>query len=158
MTARAAIPLAEMLMLAAWLGAALLFTTVVAPAAFTALPSRTLAGAVVGRVLPALFYTGVVVGVAVFLLDTLGRTGTWTRASAGAVTAVACAIAQFIVGGRVERLRQQIAGPIDALAADDARRVSFGRLHAFSVGWLGIAILAALLALVLAARALQARR
>ena len=158
MTARTAVPLAQMLMLAAWLGAALLFTTVVAPAAFAALPSRTLAGAVVGRVLPALFYTGIAVGVVVFLLDTVASTGAWTRALAGAVTAVACAIAQIIVGGRIERLRQQIAGPIDALAADDSRRVAFGRLHAFSVGWLGIAILTALVALVLAARALQVRR
>jgi uncharacterized membrane protein len=34
--------------LAAWIGAALLVATVVAPAAFAVLPSRALAGAVVG--------------------------------------------------------------------------------------------------------------
>ena len=156
MTARAAVPLAEMLMLAAWLGAALLFTTVVAPAAFAALPTRTLAGAMVGRVLPALFYAGMAIGIAVFLLDAVGGTGAWLRACAGAFTAVSCAIAQFIIGGRIEQIRQS-AGPLEALALDDARRSAFGRLHAFSVGWLAIAIIAAVVALVLAARALPSR-
>ena len=157
MTTRAAVPLAEMLMLAAWLGAALLFTAVVAPAAFSALPTRTLAGALVGRVLPALFYAGMAIGLAVFVLDAVGGTGAWLRAFAGAVTAVSCAIAQFIIGGRIEQVRQQIAGPLEALAIDDARRSAFGRLHAFSVGWLAIAIIAAVVALVLAARAMPSR-
>lgn len=157
MTARATIPLTELVLLAAWLGAALLFAVVVAPAAFAALPTRTLAGALVGRVLPTLFYTGMAIGAAVFLLDALARTGAWRRASAGAAIAVACAVAQLIVGGRIERIRTEIAGPIDALAVDDARRVAFGRLHAFSVGWLALAILAALIALALAIRALHAR-
>jgi hypothetical protein len=48
--------------LSAWLGAAVLAATVVAPAAFAVLPTRSLAGALVGRVLPVLFYGGAVVG------------------------------------------------------------------------------------------------
>ena len=49
--------------LSAWLGAGLLFAAVVAPAAFRVLPSRALAGALAGAVLPVLFWTGAAVGV-----------------------------------------------------------------------------------------------
>jgi len=46
MTARG-VPMTEALLLAVWIGAALLFALVGAPAAFAVLPSRTLAGALV---------------------------------------------------------------------------------------------------------------
>jgi hypothetical protein len=158
MTTRAGVPITEALLLAVWIGAALLFTVVVAPAAFDVLPTRTLAGALVGRVLPILFYAGVVIGSAIVVLDLVGRTGAWSRAAAGAVSALACAVAQLVVGTRIDKLRAAISGPLEALAADDPRRLAFGRLHAISVAWLGIAMLAALVALVLAVRALQPRQ
>jgi hypothetical protein len=158
MTTRVGVPITEALLLAVWIGAALLFTVVVAPAAFDVLPTRTLAGALVGRVLPILFYAGVVIGSAIVVLDLVGRTGAWSRAAAGAVSALACAVAQLVVGTRIDKLRAAISGPLEALAADDPRRLAFGRLHAISVAWLGIAMLAALVALVLAVRALQPRQ
>src|SRR5690348_12015635 len=158
MTTRAGVPITETLLLAVWIGAALLFTLVVAPAAFDVLPTRTLAGALVGRVLPVLFYAGVVIGSVIVVLDLIGRTGAWGRAAAGAVSALACAVAQLVVGTRIDKLRSAIGGPLDALAADDPRRVAFGKLHAISVGWLGIAMLAAAVALVLAVRALAPRQ
>jgi hypothetical protein len=130
---------------------------VVAPSAFFVLPSRTLAGALVGRVLPVIFYAGVVIGAAIVVLDILGRTGAWSRTAAGAVSALACAVAQLVVGARIDRLRAAIGGPLEALAPDDPRRIAFGRLHAFSVGWLGLAMVAAVVALALAIRALQSR-
>jgi hypothetical protein len=157
MTARA-VPLTETLLLAIWIGAALLFTLVVAPAAFAVLPTRTLAGALVGRVLPVIFYAGVVIGSLIVLLDIAGRTGAWGRSAAGAVSALACAVAQLVVGTRIDRLRAAISGPLDALAGDDPRRVAFGRLHAISVGWLGLAMVAAVVALTLAVRALPPRQ
>ena len=158
MTARAGVPLTETLLLAVWIGAALLFTLVVAPAAFAVLPTRTLAGALVGRVLPVIFYAGVVIGSLIVLLDIIGRTGAWGRSAAGAVSALACAVAQLVVGTRIDRLRAAIGGPLDALAGDDPRRVAFGRLHAISVGWLGLAMVAAIVALTLAVRALPPRQ
>ena len=158
MTGRAGVPLTETLLLAVWIGAALLFTVVVAPAAFAVLPTRTLAGALVGRVLPAIFYAGVVIGSLIVLLDIIGRTGSWGRTAAGAVSALACAVAQLVVGTRIDRLRAAIGGPLDALAGDDPRRVEFGKLHAISVGWLGVAMLAAIIALTLAVRALPPRQ
>jgi len=149
------VPVTETLLLALWIGAALLFAIVVAPAAFSVLPTRTLAGALVGRVLPVLFYAGVVIGCVIVLLDLIGKTGSWGRTAAGAVSALACAIAQLVVGTRIDRLRAAIGGPLDALAADDPRRIAFGKLHAISVGWLGIALLAAIVALALAIRSLR---
>ena len=158
MTTRAGVPVTEALLLAVWIGAALLFTVVVAPAAFNVLPTRALAGALVGRVLPVLFYAGVVIGSVIVILDLVGRTGAWGRAAAAAVSALACAVAQLVVGTRIDKLRAAIGGPLDSLAADDPRRVAFGKLHAISVGWLGIAMLAAIIALILAVRALPPRQ
>lgn len=153
----------EIGLLAFWLGAAVLFAAVVAPAAFAVLPTRTLAGAIVARVLPTIFYAGIVAGAVVIALALRGdpaRDG-WRWAStetAGAVIIVACAVAQLLIGPRIERVRAAIEGPVDALPVGDPRRVAFGRLHAVSVGWLGLAMLAAAAGLVLAARAWQARR
>lgn len=146
---------AQVIVLALWLGAAIFVATVVAPAAFASLPSRALAGAVIGRVLPALFYAGICAGIAVALLDwravdAIRVTG---RASAGLVLAAACAVAQFIIGARIATVRASIGGSLDALPADDARRVAFGRLHGFSVLWLGVATMSAFVALVLSVRA-----
>jgi hypothetical protein len=158
MSVRAGVPLTETLLLAVWIGAALLFTIVVAPAAFSVLPTRTLAGALVGRVLPVIFYAGVVIGSLIVVLELIGRTGAWGRSAAGAVSALACALAQLIVGTKIDRLRAAIGGPLDALAIDDPRRVAFGRLHAISVGWLGLAMVAAINALALAVRAMSPRQ
>ena len=137
--------------LSAWLGATLLVATVVAPAAFAVLPTRTLAGALVGRVLPVLFYSGAVIGV---LVSLVGRTTTPSpgRVSAGAVMVAACLAAQLIVGPRIERIRLDAGRPIDQLAAGDARRTSFGRLHGASVLLLGVAGIAGCAALVLTLR------
>jgi hypothetical protein len=155
MIPRAGVPLTEVLLLTLWMGAAVLFIAVVAPAAFLVLPTRTLAGALVARVLPVIFYAGVVIGAAIVVLDIAGRTGAWGRTAAGALSALACAVAQLVVGTRIDRLRSAIGGPLEALAADDPRRAAFGRLHAFSVGWLAVAMIAAIVALALAIRALH---
>ena len=138
------------LLLAAWLGAATLFSAVVAPAAFAALPSRTLAGALVGRVLPVVFIAGIVVAAISLGLDRAGRGRMpGVRRAALVVIAIACGAAQFYVGPRIETVRREIDGPIEQLAPSDERRVTFGRLHAVSVAWLGLAMIAAATALVL---------
>ncbi len=157
---RVAPSLVEIAVLAFWLGAAALFSGVVAPSLFAALPTRTLAGVVVGRVLPSIFYAGIVVGAAVIALQLRGGEGwSWRGAeTAGAVMIAACAIAQFIVAPRIERIRAAINGPIDALPPGDPQRAAFGRLHGISVGWLGLAMLAAAVAIVLASRAVMSKR
>lgn len=151
--------LIEVVLLAFWLGAATFFSIAVAPALFASLPTRTLAGEVVGRVLPGVFYSGIVVGVLVAVIETAARAGwSWRgREMLGALIAVACVVAQFIVSPRIARLRAEIAGPVEGLPIDDARRMMFGRLHGVSIAWLGVAMLAAAITLVLSARTLDAR-
>jgi hypothetical protein len=148
----------EATVVAAWLGAALLFTLIVAPSAFAVLPSRTLAGALVGRVLPVLFLSGVLLGAAVALSGFIDRDAAGLRRLVtGLVLAISCAASQFVVGGRIARLREAIGPSLEALAPGDARRVLFGRLHALSVAGLGIGMLAAAAALGFALLALRGR-
>jgi len=146
------------LLLAAWLGAGVLFASVVAPAAFAVLPSRSLAGALVGRVLPVLFIAGIVAAIAGLWLDRAdaGRLPRVRRAAL-VVVAASCAIAQFAVGPRIARVRQEIDGPIEQLPPGDPRRAAFGRLHAASVAWLGLAMLAAATTVVLVSLSARSR-
>jgi hypothetical protein len=151
--------LVELSALALWLGAAGFFSIAVAPALFATLPTRSLAGAVVGRLLPSVFYSGMFIGMLVIAAESVVRRG-WRwggRSVAGAVMIGACAVAQLLVASRIDRIRSEIPGPVEELAIDDARRIAFGRLHGISVAWLGVAMLAAVIAMVLAARTLQSR-
>ena len=148
--------LTSITLLAAWLGASLLVAAVVAPAAFEVLPSRTLAGALVGRVLPVLFWSGALIGLAMAALAS-GVSGRGWRIAAGLGIALPCAIAQLVVAPRIERIRAAVSGPMDALAVDDPRRLAFGKLHGASVGLLGLAMIAAAVAVVLCFRTVLAR-
>jgi hypothetical protein len=152
-------PLVMVTLSALWLGAAVLLAAVVAPAAFAVLPSRALAGALVGRVLPVVFLSGCVGGAVTAALELTGPTlaGALSRVAAAIAWIAACAIAQFVISARIERLRVAAGGSIDALAQDNPLRVAFGRLHGVSVGLLGLAILAALTVLVLAGSAMRGR-
>lgn len=132
-------------LIAAWIGAALLTAAVVAPAAFEVLPSRAFAGMLIGRVLRVLFLTGMAVGLiaaASAWIDRL-RPLRPVRVAAPGGMALACAAAQFLVAPRIATIRGAIGAAMDLLAADDPRRIAFGRLHALSVGYLAIAMLAA---------------
>jgi hypothetical protein len=143
--------------LVVWIGAALFFSAAVAPALFAVLPSRALAGDVVGRLLPPIYYSGIVVGLLVMVTQWRANDGwTWRgREAAAFVTVISCAVAQLFIAPRIQRVRAEIPGPIEVLAADDPRRLAFGRLHGASVAWLGVAMLAALIAAIIAGRALS---
>jgi len=143
-------------LLAAWLGASLLVAAVVAPAAFAVLPTRTLAGALVGRVLPVIFWSGMTLGVLVALLA--GRVGLGKFGVASSVVlAAASGVAQIVVTPRIEALRVSIGGAVDALDVTDPRRMAFGRLHGISVLLMGIGMVAAAVALIMLARQLSSR-
>lgn len=156
MSARSAFDgrIAVIALLAAWLGATIIVGAVVAPAAFAVLPTRTLAGALVGRVLPPLFWSGAAVGA---IVAVMARRSQRTAAFVAALGIVAASLAaQLIVAPRIEAVRVSAAGPIDALPRDDARRLAFGRLHGASVALLGLAGVAATVTLLLTARAAPA--
>lgn len=180
---RSASLILELVALSLWLGAAVLFAAVVTPALFEVLPSRSVAGDIVGRVLPALMWAGIVVSSMVGLLEALDqqliRTPNWQpaagpfdwndvvhyggmrvagqRAGAGMVIGLAC-IGVLLIGQRIDRLRASIGGPIDALAPGDPRRIEFGRLHGLSVAVLGAGMLVALGMVVSVARRLAGDR
>jgi len=120
-----------------WIGAALLFAAVVAPTLFAVLPTRALAGLVVGRVLPVIFWSGVVVG-GVALATHHG----WQRAAAVVIVCTALG-AQLGVAPRIQSLRAALGPDIEAIAKDDPQRVAFGKLHGVSVALLGVGLLAA---------------
>jgi len=133
----------ETCLLALWLGAALFFSVGVAPAAFTVAPT-SVAGALVGRLLPPLFVSGVTVGLAIVAIELRWRRpGSRLRASAAAVMLAACAVAQFAISRQIDRLRTAVGRPIAMLEPSDPRRREFGRLHALSVMALGAAMIAA---------------
>ena len=150
--------LAQLVLGSVWLGAAILLATTVAPAAFAALPSRTLAGDVVGRVLPVIFWSGMVMFAAVMVF------GAWTdarskfkpRIFAAAIGGAACMIAQLIVDAMIAKVTARMNGPVDALAATDPLRVAFGQLHVLSVVLLGLAMAAAAAVVVIAVRGMRA--
>lgn len=148
---------ATAVLLAAWIGAGLLFVAVVAPAAFAVLPSRSLAGLLVGRVLPVLFGTGILVGALAAALAPRGGDFAGWRIAGGTVVALACAASQLWIGGRIARLRAEIGGALESLPPGDPQRALFGQLHALSVAGLALAGLAAVATLAATVLALRAR-
>ncbi len=155
MTRTSVAPILAALVLSAWLGAALFFSAVVAPAAFRVLPDVSMAGALVRATLPPIFYTGMVVGLVSLWLGALGApmSARRVRGLCAAGVALCCAVAQFVAVHRIERLQTQLAAPIESLAPSDPARLTFGRLHALSVGLLGVAMILAVVAVVLSWRA-----
>lgn len=149
--------IATVIVLAAWLGAAVYFSVIVARAAFRTLPTRSLAGALVGETLPAVFITGIIACAIAALLaarEPASVPGRTLRLATSLVAMALCLFAQFIVDPRIERLRARLGSTLDSLPAGDPGRVAFGRLHALSVLALGAAMLLALAALLIACRTL----
>ncbi|MES3032731.1 MAG: DUF4149 domain-containing protein [Gemmatimonadota bacterium] len=148
--------LVSLLCTAVWSGAALIVVSTVAPAAFRVLPTRTLAGALVGQVLPVLFVAGLVVGVLALTLTPRGAPRAMLRRIGGAGIIGGCAVAQLVIAPQIATLRQRIGPDLEALAASDPLRVAFGRLHGLSVLSLGVAMLFAALTLVATVLAVRA--
>lgn len=147
--------LASLSLLAAWTGVAVFIAAVVAPAAFAVLPTRALAGALVGRTLPVLFALGTLIGALVVILNQSIAAGHGVTAGGG-LLAVMC-MAAILVERRLHQMLAAIGTPMESLAVSDARRVAFGRLHGVSVLLLGIAVMGACVAAVSIARGLAMR-
>ncbi len=145
-------PMAAALLVALWIGAALLTVGVVAPGAFAVLPTRALAGEMVGHVLPVVFGAAIVVSCLVLLIHPAARRSP-PAVAAVVVSVLAAVCALAVVDPRIAALRMAAVVPIDQLAPNDPRRTFFGLLHAGSVALLGLAMLAQSALLVLLARA-----
>ena len=147
----------RLLLLSIWLGSAVFFIAV-AQSAFSVLPQRELAGAVVSRTLAILNFGGLVISIILILTSFVGakninRASAWIERFLLLVIAAACAIGQFVIGLWLAMIRGQMGGrPIDEIPADDPLRLQFDRLHNWSEWVLMAAMIAALIAFFVIAR------
>ncbi|MBA2333725.1 MAG: DUF4149 domain-containing protein [Blastocatellia bacterium] len=140
----------RLLLLALWLGAACFFIAV-AQSAFSVLPAREMAGAVVNRTLAILNYSGVVISLVLLITSVIitkdtGRFWIWAERVFLLLIAAACAVGQFVIGLMLLSVRAQMGRPVDEVAADDPLKIQFNNLHEYSVWVLMIGMGAALIA------------
>src|SRR5689334_14913258 len=156
----------RLILLACWFGAALFFVAVVAPAAFSVLRSfglpnaNEIAGSIVTRSLSVINVAGFLIALLLLLSLLLWRNSA-SRVSfivecvCLVVIALATGVGHWVIAARMRALRAAMVLPIDQIAIDDSRRIEFNSLHGYSVNALGLAMIAALVALVLMARSLR---
>ena len=145
----------QFLSLGTWIGSIVYMSFVIAPGAFSILPSRDLAGAMVNYSLASLHTIGIVAGVIYLLARAASEKSLAALAEPAALLVllmiVLTMVSQFGVSPRMAALRVQM-GSVDATAAESPLRVAFNRLHQVSV-WLESAVLlSGLVALFLTAR------
>lgn len=153
----------RLFLLAGWLGAALFFSAVVAPAVFGVLRSFQLAntnevaGSIVTRTLSVINLSGFVIGVLLFLTAFLFRRSASKRALYAetallATLSLLTAASQWVISPKMLALRAALPVPIDQIAREDVRRLAFDSLHGYSVALLAVSMLASLVAFFLIAR------
>ncbi len=135
------------LSLTVWIGGIIFLSFVEAPTAFHVLPSRHMAGTVVGHSLGILHWMGLFAGV-VFLGSSI-LLSSLTTGSAQLLAArhvliilmlLLTAVSQFGISPKMAALRAQF-GDIDTVATTDPGRMQFDALHVWSVR-LEVAVLA----------------
>lgn len=147
----------RLFLLGLWLGAAVLFSTVVAPNTFKILRGFNLpnageiAGTIVTSTLSVVNISGFVLSLALIVIAfVLRRNYSRSRLTAQmillATITITTAAGEWMIAARMRALRAAMIVPIDQVLAGDPRRVAFATLHSYSVAALGIAMVAALLA------------
>ena len=98
------------LLLGGWLGSWALFALVIAPTAFSVLPSGEAAGALVGPVLRTLHLYGLVAGLALFAIAFALRERPLLKLLPAAM-ALVCAVSEFGVSAAISEIRPSLFGP-----------------------------------------------
>jgi len=127
-----------LLSLIVWLGGLIFFAFVLAPTAFAVLPSRHLAGSVVGRSLGSLHWMAIIAGV-IFLASSIlySRLTKGTPHVFAARHVLICLmlaltlISQFGIIPSMDTLRASI-GEIDSVPLNNPARMQFDALHVWS--------------------------
>lgn len=146
----------RLFLLGLWLGAAVLFSAVVAPTAFRVLRGFNLpnageiAGTIVSHTLSVVNISGFVISLILMVIALgLRRNDSRSRITAQmvllAIITITTAVGEWIIAARMRALRAAMIVPIDQVPASDPKRVAFAALHGYSVAALGVAIIAALL-------------
>ena len=151
-----------LLSLVVWLGGLIFFAFVLAPTAFSPglLPTRHLAGSIVGRSLDRLHYMAIVSGI-IFLIASM----LYSRMAAGnarplaarhlliALMLLLTVISQFAISPKMHAIRAEV-GAIDGAPPDNPMRMEFDRLHVWSEKFEEAVLLLGLAALYTTAQAL----
>ena len=127
-----------LLSLVAWIGG-IIFFAVMAPTAFHVLPTRLLAGTLVGSLLTKLHWIAIVSGI-VYLLSSLaysrivdGETHVFALRHVLICGMLALTlVSQFWITPRMVTLRAQVANFDTAATLNDSARVQFDALHVWS--------------------------
>jgi len=146
----------RLLLIGLWLGAAVYFSSVVAPSVFAVLRGFYLsnvgeiAGTLVTRTLSVVNISGFIVSLfllitAVVLGKGLAKRSYWLELAALVAMAMSTGAGQWLIAAKMRALRVAMV-LIDQVPLDDPRRVAFNRLHGYSVTALSIAMIAALIA------------
>jgi uncharacterized membrane protein len=146
-----------LLSLVCWIGGLIFFAFVVAPTAFTVLPTTHLAGNVVGRSLSKLHWIGIVSGIVYLVSSLLYSRFTDGTAHVFAVRHVLLClmlaltlISQFGIIPRMDVLRAQVAD-FGTVPLDNPVRVQFDALHVWSTRVEGAVLLLGLVVVYLTA-------
>jgi Domain of unknown function (DUF4149) len=152
-----------LLSLVVWLGGLIFFAFVLAPTVFSPglLPTRHLAGSIVGRSLDLLHYIAIASGI-VFLIASM----LYSRMATGnarplaarhlliALMLLLTVISQFAISPKMHALRAEV-GVIDNLPPDNPQRIEFDRLHGWSEKFEEAVLLLGLAAIYTTAQALR---
>ena len=127
----------QVLALGTWVGSIFYFSAVVAPSAFAVLPTKDLAGTLVGQSLSRLHAMGLILAI-VFLIAGGAIAGSIRVFSKPAMIGVVVmvlltAISQNNVTHRMNELRTAMKS-VEKTPPEDPRRAEFDRLHSVSVG------------------------
>jgi len=149
--------------LVVWVGGIAFLAFVLAPTAFRPgyLPSRHLAGAVVGQCLNILHWIGVTSGV-VFLVTSMAESKAMTGLAAPfslrnvliVAMIILTLVSMFAISTRMFQLRNDMV-VVDNVPQDDARRVEFNHLHVWSTRVESVVLLLGLAVIYLTARRLS---
>ena len=149
-----------LLSLVCWIGGLIFFAFVLAPTAFTVLPTTHLAGNMVGRALGKLHWIAIASGI-IFLASSLlySRLTDGTPHVFAARHVLICAmlaltlISQFGIIPRMDALRASL-GEVRSVPVDNPERVQFDALHVWSTRVEGAVLLLGLVAVYLTAQQL----
>jgi uncharacterized membrane protein len=152
-----------LLSLVCWIGGLIFFAFVLAPTAFSVLPTTHLAGNVVGRALGKLHWMAIISGI-IYLISSL----LYSRLIDGTAHVFALRhvllclmlaltlISQFGIIPRMDVLRTSL-GEVSAAAIDNPERVQFDALHVWSTRVEGAVLLLGLAVVYLTAQQIGMR-
>ncbi|MDQ6653815.1 MAG: DUF4149 domain-containing protein [Acidobacteriota bacterium] len=150
----------RMLLLASWLGAAILFSAVVAPNAFRVLRAfglahglsnaNEIAGTIVTLTLSIINTSGFILGlllvISAFAVGRSYRQRLFVLEIVMLlILSITTGLGEWVIAAKMRALRAAMRLPIDQVALNDPNRIAFAALHGYSVAALGIAMIAALI-------------